>query len=367
MESNNSQMPGRSWEPRFQLFIEQHAAKWSTLAKIVEPIYWLPAEVIESLGESSPAGGPSRERRSLLDDGDAEFETAFRQLCQTYAENVVGVWQGRPVMFDLLLPLTSFKDCAAAWTEVQTEKPGKPCKSQIQSFEEIGKLLETSRHTRLGWCGWLNCNQDYISERDALHGKYMGLPDRPLFPLYLAALGGQPCLQEPSDGVKLIRASEETSDFAEHAARFLKSWQLSALVTWDLPLPQDRIDVNAGLLTHLRGPEAPVEFTPFYLPKPSTSQERDRERERQAWEASNRGLGQGFPLTELSARNGQPSQYESAFRMQLIELGAQNRYRHKRGFATRFVNSMEKILGCTPEHAKRIRGKYLQPKRSRHR
>src|SRR5262249_15430815 len=132
--------------------------------------------------------------------------------------------------------------------------------------------------------------------------------------------------QEPIKLMGLPLSYEETN-LVRQFAQFLRNWWLVELVTWDLPLVQGPLEfVPTGLTQHLLGPNAITSFVPAYYNIPCAQDVRAEVRLEQEQQGLAAGVGNEFPLTELSARDGQPSEWENAFRLWFLELAARQRY-----------------------------------------
>src|SRR5262249_48658678 len=142
-------------------------------------------------------------------------------------------------------------------------------------------------------------------------------------------LTGQP--PQPSE-----RLPAAAVQFLDEAGAFLRKWQLSELVTWDLPLPQGPLsEIPLGVAAQLLGPDH-VAFThPSYYDIPSGTDLRGQVRDQQARVACDAGIGKDHPLTDIGPRDGRPSGYEAAFRLWLVEHAARQRYGERRGLVAR--------------------------------
>jgi hypothetical protein len=287
----------------------------------------LPKEVIAELTKSKPAFGRLiKAKHSLLVPEEVEAENAFAKVCQDHGDDVVGVWDGRPIHYPLFvhtpLPLLSQELMhAAKWDQLVT--PNDICVSA--SAEKAIEKADPDRHQQLGYAGKLTFDADYQHERNRLIEAWRTLPVSLPWPYYATTCERVSSPQCTDAGTASLTPAAVA--FAGELGTFLRKWQLAGLVTWDLPLPQGRLEgISLNLAAHLLGSAATVNTIPTYHDIAADADLRREIREQQASSAAYAGIGAIHPVTDIAPRQGHPSMWDTAFRLWFLEHAARSRY-----------------------------------------
>ena len=190
------------------------------------------------------------------------------------------------------------------------------------NLEALESRLEAIHHQLLGYVGKITFDPQYQSEIADLRARWSSLPDRP--PRTLAAnLAYQPPIPIQGGGRANYRVlGGELERFLIDFGLFMRKWRLGQMITWDLPMPQGPLEfVPLGLLLRNLGPDEPATTIPSFHDVPSNIDLRKQFRDQQRRVAIDDGVEMAHPVTDASSRDGHASQYESAFRMWLLERG----------------------------------------------
>src|SRR5262249_18605150 len=189
-----------------------------------------------------------------------------------------------------------------------------------ESLAEAERKADNARHQQLAYAGWLTFNKQYQDEKRSLRSRWSSLSLPLPWSISANTVDREP-LPVARDEVipsNLLPAAEEA--FLQAFTRFLRKWNVAKLVPWDLPLVRGPLEsIPTGLARQLLGPDQVASFSPPYFDIPSRQNVREDVREQQASAARSAGIGNDFPLTDLSAHAGRPSDWEGAFRLWHLE------------------------------------------------
>ena len=229
--------------------------------------------------------------------------------------------------------------------------------SRIQAVSEASKALNdplSDIGRTVGYVGWLVFNPQFRRELLDLKSIWMALGTRPVFPLQpdlvnlpLADVSGSP--DEP----------DRVASFIGNVSRFARKWELTKLVTWDLPDPQGTLEqIPLELLARLSGKEKTIFVIPNYLNIPSNVDFKKRTTDAQRNAARDSGIEQRYPVYGTSSRGVSKSQYENALRFWLIERSVLARYGKPAGYVARLTSALRHYLGCSEDRVKQLRKIY---------
>lgn len=334
-----------SWSTSWGGFVEQNRS-WYDRVCGDGPVYALPIDVIEGLAEGTKSSDSGhRALEPFISGEDAESEHRFLRFCRDFQSTTVGVAYGRPVAYQLLTE--------RGWT------------GSISSAETDGNLLKILdqlqgiHHQLLGYVGRLTFDEQYRRDKAILEARWSSLPDRPLLPLN-GNVADQPAI--PIVSIERHRdrvLGEEVERFLLDFGRFMRTWRLNQMITWDLPLPQGPLDpAPLGLQVTVLGPDHLATTIPSFYDVPSGVDVRGIIREQQGQAAKADGVEMEHPVTDASSRAGRASQYESAFRLWLIESTVRRRYGSPRGLVARLKPAFASFMGVSEDRVHQLRQLY---------
>ena len=189
----------------------------------------------------------------------------------------------------------------------------------------------------IGYAGALLLDTAYRTQRDELQAKFSQL-SRPVPPPYYPGLvrAHVSPLAIPVNASQ-ERLPDDVQTYLESVQSFLVRWELAALVTWDLPLPQGPVELPAGMLPSVLGTSPTVSHVPSYASPPSDVDLRKETRARQKLNTEAAGQKMQHPRGGRRGRDDSPSTEETVFRMWLVELAIRRRYGNPRGLIARLV------------------------------
>ncbi len=249
-------------------------------------MYRLSEPVIAELSDRG-----SRKRSAILDDAEQKAERAFHHLCESYAPDVVGVWDGRRIHYPLFDSIPSPPPFAELMREAKWDQFGPLARVESEARNLTAKM-DADRHQQLAYAGVLTFDDRYRSERDRLIELARTISGTLSWPLYASTC---------DEAVLSANASAPTdvATFFDELARFLRKYNLAGLVTWDLPLPQGPLEgVMLNLARHLLGPNEPVNKVPTYYDIPSNVNVRAEIQKQQRREARQRGIQGRHPVSD---------------------------------------------------------------------
>ncbi len=178
--------PGMSaWADCWKRFLHQHRGWWRAVssARRGAPVYALRPEIVTELAASPDRLGVRKGgNQALMDDDEKAAEEAFWEACQGYSKGTVGVWDDRPVEYELLAPEKTVTLSPSLIVELGWDQLAAP--EQIRrSGQELADKAELVRGTQRGRAGWLTFNLQYRSERSDLQARYSRLPTALSWPL----------------------------------------------------------------------------------------------------------------------------------------------------------------------------------------
>lgn len=337
-----------SWRPAFRRF-QKTCGNWLATHTTNGPVYALPREVLAELSASTPASRGRRARKALLQPYEQQAEEAFLELCRGFNEDVVGVWEQVPVQYPLVSASMSsvewVRNAVVEYEAAKAKRAGEAvdearrCRAKLAG-DEMAAQFGDYHHQMAAYAGWLTLNAQYRQELGNLRATWGALGKPLLFPLraHERAWPG--------------RLKPTIASFRECVRRFLNKWQLTSLVTWDLPEPQGPTIMPATAAKNLLGDQVIVAL-PSYFDIRSSRTFHDRVIEQQAGLARALGIGADHPLVDIaptrlgsrSVISGQaqgfvPSAWETAFRLWFVERVARSRYGDRRGLSTRLEQGM---------------------------
>jgi hypothetical protein len=349
----------RSWDRVWRDFLQLRQDWWNAVSRDRNPVYTLPAQVIELLRDGLP-GFPARTAHPDAAQPprfDVEAERAFRKVCVSYRASTIGVWDSRPVDFLLLAePLPPITD------ELLRKLAGGRNDSIGTLRHKLAQAeakAADNRRQMLGYAGALLLNSEYRSQRDELQAKSAQLR-RPVPPPYqpgpvrahVSPLSATPGHASPA------LFPDDLQAYFEAVQSFLVRWELAALVTWDLPLPQGPVELPASMLPSVLGTSPTVSHIPSYASPPSDVDLRKETRARQKLNAEAAGLAMPHPVGGLRGKGESLSTNETAFRMWLVELALRRRCGNPRGLVARLVPVFADWQGISTERVEQVRKLY---------
>jgi hypothetical protein len=288
----------------------------------------------------------------------------FLETCRGYLPSTVGVWSGKPIVYELLnatepVSISDEQMEKLGWTNIV-----KPEESRRQHVLLEGQIRQAN-HQRLGYVGRLTFDDQYVEEKSRLEAQWLALSDWPALPFLARTADLQPIpVLPPDSSLNEPALPSNSADFLRDFGRFLRKWQLSQMLTWDLPIPHGPLElIPSGLARTILGPDQPVSFLPTYFDQPSRTasdgmDQREKTRDDQRRLAKADGIQLEHPVTDVSARDGHPSSYETAFRMWLIETSIRNRYGNVYGLAARLVRAFVDLFEISEDWARDLRKTY---------
>lgn len=347
----------RDWSKIWSQFRKQHGIWWRERAgETQSPVYTLPNFVVTALSAESKARGNNRRTKRLLSATDEQAERRFREACESFLPDTVGVWRDQPVRYPNLSDVEPNLGVDDKQTHMLMESG--LTEQQIQaSLNQLQPEIVRTCHQLLGYAGFLTFNKQFIEERKALQKLWQELPSDSVLPQTSASLLAPPVHFQFLPGYE--RLSDRQQLFYQMLREFIAKWELYGFATWDLPLPQGPLqELPAGLITTLRGPEPTLSYVPNYFDVPSKVNLRDELRDSQRRAGEMAGLEHELPVTGTSARSGAASSYETKFRMWFAELTFRRRYGKIHGAATRLGKAFADELGISEVRIKKLRTEY---------
>lgn len=396
----------RLWGPSWEGFAAAHRDWVGRFASGPDPVYHLPVEVVSHLARTTTRSGAGWSSRPLISAQDAKAELAFAALCRESGPDVVGVRHCSPIRYDLFTddpaPLTR-----EAFRDVAGERPGFTYEAYQRTLRAGERRLTETRHQLRGWAGRITLDPDYragledLRQRDDALG---GVLPWPLSPGSLArrAEDGAPALPDPSaypdarepvDPACILtpeaalerlavnaalpwgrpETRDETRRLFADAVRFLGRWELSRLVTWDLPEPQGPVgNLPPSAAGQVVNPFLSVSVTPsfFNLPPEEILRRDTVAQQKAAAEVSGQGVRRQDrcgrpkgnlvrgPVPEIGGRGGRQSENETAFSLWFFEHTVRRRYGAPRGLIARLTGAFIDRYGLSAEHVKRLLAMY---------
>ena len=365
MQHISTQNVGSEWragEEGWAPFLKQHP-QWcrQRIGDNTEPAYTLPEFVVTALSAATEARGNKRAIPRLLSEADEQAERSFRETCESYLPDTIGVWRGQPVQYP---PFNVRQDLG--FNELQLRVLAKSCGNTEQQIKSSLKVCETksveTRHQLLGYVGFLSLDEQFIAEREQLKNLWRELPADSLLPQTSASLLAAPLPAQlvPGSG----RLSDKHQSFYSGLRELINKWHLTGFATWDLPLPQGPLaSVPVGAISRLRGSDATINYVPAYFDIPSKVNQREESRESQRLEGQAAGVNSEFPLTDISARHGksgnlEPSSYATIFRIWFAEVTLHRRYGKIHGVKARLDEAFADEMRISEERVKKLRQEY---------
>jgi hypothetical protein len=343
----------------WQKLLASHPGRWHRFKH--EPAYTLPEPVVRHLADTTPAiESHHRTRRAIITQDDVAFEQAFSAACEQSGHGTIGVWDGRPIRFDLLFPAPPLPfPSAELMARLGWDKFTSPGTIQ-REIRQLQQQTDRVRRRLLGYAGYLGFHEKYQAEKQALRARWLPLSGDLPFPLRANVHDRPPVVAPPGAVQEGVRLPDEVGLFLDDMGRFQRKWQLREMVTWDLPLPQGPLGgLPIGVALPLLGPDQLVATSPAFYDPPSSEDEREATRNQQKQAARLAGLGGDFPLAGLGGRGHDASSEADAFGLWLIETTVRTRYGSPRGLTARLVVAFGEILHCSHDRIKQIRKLYL--------
>jgi hypothetical protein len=347
----------RDWSKIWSQFLEQHGIWWrERVRETQKPVYTLPNFVVIALSAESKARGNYRKTKRLLSATDEQAERSFREACESFLPDTVGVWRDQPVRYPNLFKVELNLGVDDKQTHMLMESGLTELQIKASLNQSQSEIFKT-RHQLLGYAGFLTFNEQFIEERKILQKLWQGLPSDSVLPQTSASLLASPVPFQFLPGYE--RLSDHQQLFYQMLREFIAKWELCGFATWDLPLPQGPLqELPAGLITTLRGPEPTLSYVPNYFDIPSKVNLRDELRDSQRRAGERAGLGHELPVTDTSARSETASTHETKFRMWFAELTLRQRYGKIHGAATRLGKAFADELGISEVRIKKLRTEY---------
>jgi hypothetical protein len=233
----------------------------------------------------------------------------------------------------------------------------------LRGLQEGADRADAVRQALLGRVGRLLFDPQYQAYRDdlrALQTRDAALGHCLTFPLSrprpkLTAKG-----VTPLDAIRL-RADEDR--LIADVVAFLTRWELTTLVTWDLPVPEGPLEiVPPWLAARVRNSQRVVHVMPTYIiPSRGDLTRMARSSQRATARAIDSNVRN--PAQGVAGRPGLESEWASAFRLWFREQSAA-RYGGRRGLTARLTEAYAELHGCGPDHVKRLRKRYRQVART---
>jgi hypothetical protein len=229
----------------------------------------------------------------------------------------------------------------------------------LSQLDEANKKAESARHQQLAYTGWLTFNPDYQREKRELFESWKTLDFEVSWPLISNIGDAEAVAMTTVDIGNVDKLPKTAAAFVGEAAKFMRHWKISRMVTWDLPLTQGPLEhVPHGAAHHLLGPDQTTSSYPSHYDIPSKQNLRTETQTQQQIAGEDTGISRDFPLTHLSARAGLASRTENAFKLWLIEATANRRFPRRRGLATQLSCILENMLDCSADRIKQLRRVY---------
>jgi hypothetical protein len=351
--------PGRLWAGVWKAFVKEFGGWWDRVGGD-GPVYALPSEIIESLAKGTgPSDSDHRASKPLITMKDAWAERAFLRVCKGFQSVTVGVWDGEPIAYPLLAepavpPLPPDWLISASWLAESMSLPEAKLLLE-KAYREMGP----HHQQMLGYVGWLTLNEQYRDERSAIRARWASLPDRPSLPIdaNVADRPPEPVVSIGPDHGRVL--GDELARFLTDFGQFTRKWRINRMITWELPYPQGPLDqIPLGMAVLIQGPDHRVDTVPSYFDLPSNIDVRESIRRHQGQAAADDGIEQAHPVTDTSPRDGRASQYESAFRLWLIERTIRKRYGSPRGLVGRLLPVFAKLLDVSEDRILQLRQLY---------
>ncbi|MDR3633348.1 MAG: hypothetical protein P4L84_05885 [Isosphaeraceae bacterium] len=349
-----------AWRSRWEGFLDQHP-DWRDRANRADPIYALPEMVINDLARSAHSsavtkGGPPAKTFISQDAAGAELD--FLDLCRETSASCVAVLNGLPLEYPFLAagmsPAAQSTDRFGCGF---IKLPGV----LARPVAELTDYFVGDQHQMLDYAGQLNLNQrygPYREQRGALLSQYEALLTPPGFPLALTSnqgLGGQGA---PRNRRPRSKGGKEAAAFQRDVEEFLRRWNLLGLVSWDLPVPFPALkNIPLGLALNLLGPEHQVCTFPQYHDIPCSWDVRKMIR-------SPFGTDDNGGTRIRTPTGNAPSEYESAFRLWLIEWSVRARHGTIPGTVERLEETFAGLLHRSRDWVGQLRKLYTARLRS---
>lgn len=329
------------------------------------PLYALSDDAIHALATSKnfDSGKTRRTPRPLINTENADAELAFAAACGNASTTTIGRWNDHWIGYPLLFKGTS-TDSIAIPQELRDQwaKAGGVDSSQMDNQVQAAmEALIRLNAQLLGYVGKLmfDSQLEFRKERDELESLWQRA-GKPRINQGSASLLAPPARRDelPAD-FSATAADKETARFFDELGKFYQKWNLSALVTWDLPLPQGPLtNVPASLATRLSGPDVMVDVYPSFFDIPKRQDVREEIRERQNRQGRAAGMNVEHPITDTSPRAGHGSQWETAFRMWFVEETIRHRYGSPHGLVACLSPVFEHRYSISTDQVKKLRKLY---------
>jgi len=366
------------WAPLWSSFVEEYP-QWVERRTEDRPVYLIPVTILEHIARHR------QKRKTLITRADLAAEKAFGALCGSFSPTTVGVWDGRPLNYQL--PLLRDAIPFPLGCDIAQMFPDKSESLLTDTLEKLQKNLAAIAHQQLGYAGILMFGGKYgefRAEKRALHAKWASLRGRYgrepdghrranistnavieslRFPLTAAESNCLPKIRETAKNER-ARVPADVVTFRECASQFMRKWRLSKLVTWDLFEPEgaaEDLPVEVALL--VLGPKGKFTHRPHFCHVPSESDLREDVRAKQRRDAKEAGIPSP-PGTAIAARKGKPSKYECAYRLWAMESTVRSRYGSPHGLTKYLTVAFQAMLGVTRDRINQIRRIYLSSCRS---
>lgn len=141
----------RDWSKIWSQFLEQHGIWWrERVGETQEPVYTLPNFVVITLSAESKAIGNNRKTKRLLSTTDEQAERSFREACESFLPDTVGVWRDQPVQYPNLSDVEPNLGVDRKQTRMLMES-GLTEQQIKASLEQSQSEIFKTRHQLLGY------------------------------------------------------------------------------------------------------------------------------------------------------------------------------------------------------------------------
>jgi hypothetical protein len=353
--------PGRSWAEVWNAFVKKYRSWWNRVGG-GGPVYALPREIIKSLAESiEPSDSSHRASKPLIDVKDAKAERDFLRICKRFQSVTVGVWDGQPINYPLLTESAIPRIPPDSLIPDEWLVEGRSRREVKLQLEKLYRQLGQHHQQMLGYVGWLTLNKQYRDERSAIRDRWASLPDRPSLPIdaNVADRPSKPVVSIEPNRRRVL--GDELAQVLTDFGRFMRKWRINRMVTWELPYPQGPMDqIPLGMAVLIQGPEHRVDTIPSYFDTPSSVDVRKAVRRGQQQAATDDGIEQAHPVTDISPRDGHASRYESALRLWLIEQSIRKRYGSPKGLVARLLPVFADLINVSDHRVQQLRHLYKE-------
>lgn len=332
----------RAVGPEIEEFKSRHR-HWFAAHGGDSPIYQLPRATTAALRHPRPHKPP------ILQDEDAAAELDFASLCERL--HSLGVWNGQMLSYSYLMPRVPLPD------EANMRRFGYSNALIVQCRQAELAVGDAERRLK-GYAGWLVCEPQFLSERDALKGSWQMLPpvQRPSFPLQRSVTFSE----HPSEAHP---AEPELATLQRAINSFLDRWGLTRMAAWELPDPQ------GPLLPALLPPNSPAMprhglhiVLPVHYPLTGNDDLLRRIRQQQIALARQNHLDvslAGLPHYDVWAQVLEVEHLERTIRSRYGRRGQRG------GFVTAMEAAIAAALSVRVDHIKRLRKGISACKRGR--